>query len=150
MNILGISGQERAAAAALVQNGRVVAAIEEEKLARIRHIGMNYAGGLPQRAVQFCLDRAGLRFDQLDVVAYYLEPYKLFHREIAFNSTHATQALDAEAVEDFPSYFVDSLNGLKQRLRTRRLIESRLPANGKFVIVPHHLAHGASAFYASG
>ena len=46
MNILGISGQEKDAAAALVQDGRVVAAIEEEKLARIRHVGMNYAGGL--------------------------------------------------------------------------------------------------------
>ncbi|HKP13218.1 MAG TPA: carbamoyltransferase N-terminal domain-containing protein, partial [Blastocatellia bacterium] len=149
MNILGISGQERAAAAALVQNGRVVAAIEEEKLARIRHVGMNYVGGLPQRAVQFCLDRAGIRFEQIHVVAYYLDSYKLFHREIAFNSTHATQASDTEAIEDFPPYFVDSLNALKQRLRTRRLIQARLPA-GKFVAVPHHLAHGASAFYASG
>jgi carbamoyltransferase len=150
MNILGISGQERDAAAALVQNGRVVAAIEEEKLARIRHVGMNYAGGLPQRAIQFCLERAGIGFHQVDVVAYYLEPYKLFHREIAFNSTRATQAPDADAIEDFPPYFVDSLNGLKQRQRTRRLIESRLSASGRFVVVPHHLAHGASAFYASG
>ena len=60
MNILGISGQERDAAAALVRDGRVVAAIEEEKLARIRHIGMNYAGGLPFRAIEFCLERAGI------------------------------------------------------------------------------------------
>jgi carbamoyltransferase len=150
MNILGISGQERDAAAALVQDGRVVAAIEEEKLTRIRHVGMNYAGGLPHRAIQFCLERAGITFEQLDLVAYYLEPYKLFHREIAFNSTRATRTLDAETIEDFPPYFVDSLNALKQRLRTRRLIESQLPASGKFVAVPHHLAHGASAFYASG
>jgi carbamoyltransferase len=150
MNILGISGQERDAAAALVQNGRVVAAIEEEKLARIRHVGMNYAGGLPYRAIQFCLERAGIGFEQLDVVAYYLEPYKLFHREIAYNSTRATQTLGSDTIEDFPPYFVDSLNGLKQRLRTKRLIESRLSASGKFVVVPHHLAHGASAFYASG
>ncbi|MEN3335229.1 MAG: carbamoyltransferase [Blastocatellia bacterium] len=150
MNILGISGQERDAAATLVQNGRVIAAIEEEKLARIRHVGMNYAGGLPHRAIQFCLERAGIAFAQLDVVAYYLEPYKRFHREIAFNSTRATQTPDAETIEDFPPYFVDSLNGLKQRLRTKRLIESGLSATGKFVVVPHHLAHGASAFYASG
>src|SRR5437868_2576388 len=115
MNILGLSGQERDAAAALVQGGRVVAAIEEEKLARIRHIGMNYAGGLPHRAIQFCLERAGIRFEQLDYVAYYLEPYKIFHRQIAFNSTRATQSTEADAIEDFPPYFVDSLNELKQR-----------------------------------
>src|SRR5437868_9330975 len=140
MNILGLSGQERDAAAALVQNGRVVAAIEEEKLARIRHVGMNYAGGLPQRAIQFCLERAGIAFEQLDYVAYYLEPYKLFHREIAYNSTRATQSLDAETIEDFPPYFVDSLNSLKQRLRTRRMIESRLSASGRFLTLPAHLA----------
>ncbi|MFL6277233.1 MAG: carbamoyltransferase [Blastocatellia bacterium] len=150
MNILGLSGQERDAAAALVQKGRVVAAIEEEKLARIRHIGMNYAGGLPQRAIQFCLERAGITYEQLDYIAYYLEPYKKFHREIAFSSTRATQALDADTIEDFPPYFVDSLNELKQRLRTRRMIESRLSAKGQFIAVPHHLAHGASSFYASG
>jgi carbamoyltransferase len=149
MNILGISGQERDAAAALIQDGRVVAAIEEEKLARIRHIGMTYAGGLPHRAIEFCLDRARVTFDQIDAVAYYLEPHKLFHREIAYNSSRATQAADAAVIEDFPPYFVDSLNGLKQRLRTRRLVESRL-SRGQFITVPHHLAHGASAFYASG
>jgi carbamoyltransferase len=150
MNILGISGQERDAAAALVQDGKVVAAIEEEKLARIRHIGINYAGGLPSRAIEFCLDRARINFDDLDYVAYYLEPHKLFHREIAFNSSRATHTPDPSFIEEFPPYFVDSLNGLKQRLRTKRLIESRLSSGGKFVAVAHHLAHGASAFYGSG
>src|ERR1044072_4286323 len=100
MNILGISGQERDAAAALVQDGRVVAAIEEEKLSRIRHVGMNYAGGLPRRAIAFWLGRGAGAFKDIDCVAYYLEPHKLFHREIAFNSSRATQALDADAIED--------------------------------------------------
>jgi len=150
MNILGISGQERDAAAALVQDGRVVAAIEEEKLARIRHIGMNYAGGLPFRAIEFCLERAGIAFDKIDCVAYYLEPHKRFHREIAFNSSRAINAAEQGSIEGFPPYFVDSLNDLKQRLRTRRLVESQLSSKGSLIEVPHHLAHGASAFFASG
>lgn len=150
MNILGISGQERDAAAALIQNGRVVAAIEEEKLARIRHIGMNYAGGLPFRAIEFCLERGGIGFDKIDCVAYYLEPHKRFHREIAFNSRLAIGAADDASIEEFPPYFVESLNDLKQRLRTRRIVEARLARNAKFTEVPHQLAHGASAFYASG
>src|SRR5262249_27557003 len=150
MNILGISGQERDAAAALIQDGRIVAAIEEEKLARIRHVGMNYAGGLPQRAIDFCLERGGIKFDNLDCVAYYLEPHKLFHREVAFESSRATQLSAASPIEEFPPYFVDSLNGLKQRLRTRRMVEERLMGKGRFVTVDHHLAHAASAFYASG
>jgi carbamoyltransferase len=150
MNILGISGQEKDAAAALVQDGRVVAAIEEEKLARIRHIGMNYAGGLPHRAIAFCLERGGVAFKDIDCVAYYLEPHKLFHREIAFNSSRATRMPDSAVIEDFPPYFVESLNGLKQRLRTKRLVEAELSPRGRFIAVGHHLAHGASAFYASG
>jgi len=150
MNILGISGQERDAAAALVQDGRVVAAIEEEKLARIRHVGMNYAGGLPFRAIEFCLERGGIGFDKIDYVAYYLEPHKRFHREIAFNSSRAINAAEQGSIEEFPPYFVESLNDLKQRLRTRRLAESQLTAGSQFVEVPHQLAHGASAFFASG
>ena len=150
MNILGISGQERDAAAALVQDGRVVAAIEEEKLARIRHIGMNYAGGLPFRAIEFCLERGGIGFDKIDYVAYYLEPHKRFHREIAFNSSRAINAAEQGSIEEFPPYFVESLNDLKQRLRTRRLVESQLTAGGQFVEVPHQLSHGASTFFASG
>jgi carbamoyltransferase len=148
MNILGISGQERDAAAGLVQDGRVVAAIEEEKLARIRHIGMNYAGGLPFRAIEFCLERAGVGFEKIDCVAYYLEPHKRFHREIAFNSSRAIKA--ADNIEEFPPYFVEGLNDLKQRLKTRRLAEARLSKQGQFIEVPHQLAHGASAFYSSG
>ena len=124
MNILGISGQERDAAAALVQDGRVVAAIEEEKLSRIRHIGMNYAGGLPYRAIEFCLERAGIAFDKIDYVAYYLEPNRRFHREIAFNSSRAIDAAAQGSIEGFPPYFVESLNDLKQRQRTRRIVES--------------------------
>ena len=150
MNILGISGQERDAAATLVQDGRVVAAIEEEKLARIRHVGMNYAGGLPYRAIEFCLERAGIGFDKIDYVAYYLEPNRRFHREIAFNSSRAIDAAAQGSIEEFPPYFVESLNDLKQRQRTRRIVESLLSTSGKFLEVPHHLAHGASAFFASG
>src|SRR6185436_4368325 len=150
MNILGISGQERDAAAALVKDGRVIAAIEEEKLSRIRHIGMNYAGGMPFRAIEFCLERGAISFYKIDYVAYYLEPHKRFHREIAFNSARAIDSADHGSIEEFPPYFVESLNGLKQVLKTRRLVEARLSPNAKFIAVSHHLANGASAFYASG
>lgn len=150
MNILGISGQESDAAAALVIDGEVVAAIEEEKLARIRYVGMNYTGGLPERAIEFCLERAGIKFDNIDYVAYYLEPEKLFQREIAF---HTTRSLDEPIIgspEAFPGYFVESLNDLRQRLATKRVIESKLKEPGRFIAVNHHLAHAASAFFASG
>src|SRR5215212_6294535 len=150
MYILGISGQERNAAAALICDGEVVAAIEEDSLARIRHVGMTYNGGAPHRAIQFCLARGGIRFDQLDYVAYYLDSHKLFRRETEFYASHGIQQSDASPDGYFPPYFVDSLNGMRERLKTRRMIEARLSPKARFVVVDHQLAHGASAFYPSG
>jgi carbamoyltransferase len=150
MNILGISGQQRDAAAALLRGGKVVAAIEEEKLSRVRHIGIEYAGGLPNHAIDFCLESSGITFAEIDYVAYYLEPQKLFHREMAFRSSHALDEMQSTATESVPDYFVETLNGLRERLKTRQLAEARLSDAGKFVEVNHHLAHAASAFYASG
>jgi carbamoyltransferase len=150
MNILGISGQERDAAAALVRDGKVVAAIEEEKLSRVRHIGIEYAGGLPNQAIAFCLEKAGLTFAEIDYVAYYLEPQKLFHREMAFRSSHALDVPQSSSAESVPDYFVETLNDLRQRQKTRQLAEAKLTDKGKFIEVNHQQAHAASAFYASG
>ena len=150
MYILGISGQERNAAAALICDGQVVAAIAEDDLTRIRHVGMTEAGGLPFRAIDFCLERAGIRFDQLDFVAYYLDAYKLFRREIKFHSSRALQQPLASPDGVLPGYIVDSLNRLKERARTLGLIESRLSPKGRLIVVDHQIAHGASAFYPSG
>ncbi|HWP42826.1 MAG TPA: carbamoyltransferase N-terminal domain-containing protein, partial [Blastocatellia bacterium] len=149
-NILGISGQERDAAAALVSDGKLVAAIEEEKLSRIRHVGMNYQGGLPYQAIRFCLDQGKIGFEDIDYIAYYLEPERLFHRTVAFYSSRAIHVPDPGSMEAFPNYFVEALDGLRQRLKTRSLAESLTGGRGRLVEVNHHLAHGASAFFASG
>ena len=150
MNILGISGQERDAAAALVRDGDVIAAIEEEKLSRVRHVGMNYGGGLPNQAIAFCLERGGITFADVDCVAYYLEPQKLFHREMAFRAAHALDEPQTTTSEAVPDYFVETLNSLRERLKTRQLIEAQLTNQAAFVEVNHQLAHAASAFYVSG
>ncbi len=150
MNILGISGQEKDAAAALVQDGKVVAAIEEEKLSRVRHIGMSYGGGLPLQAIEFCLERAGISFEQIDFVAYYLEPQKLFHREMAFRAAHAGDVQATPTTEAMPDYFVETLNALRERVKTRQLVEAHLGGRGEFIEVNHQMAHAASAFFASG
>jgi carbamoyltransferase len=150
MYILGISGQERDAAAALVCDGRVVAAVEEDNLTRVRHVGITRNGGLPYYSIEFCLKRAGIRLDQLDFVAYYIDSQKLFRREAAFQAAYDVQESEASNEAIFPSHFIDSLYSQKERLRTRRLIESRLSPQARFIIVDHQIAHGASAFYPSG
>lgn len=150
MNILGISGQERDAAAALIRDGEVIAAIEEEKLSRVRHVGMNYGGGLPHQAIAFCLERGGITFADVDCVAYYLEPPKLFHREMAFRASHALDEPQPATAESVPNYFVETLNSLREHQKTRQLIEAQLSNKEAFIEVNHQLAHAASAFYVSG
>ena len=150
MIILGISGQEKDAAAALVRDGRVVAVIEEEKLARVRHVGMVYSGGLPYRAIEFCLGRAGIGIEEVDCIAYYMEPRKLFHREVAFHSSAAIDAPVEQSSDGLPGYFVESLNDLRERLKTNRLAEDLLAGRGNLIQVNFQLAQAASAFYPSG
>src|SRR5262252_1762612 len=126
MNILGVAGQDRDAAAALIRDGEVLAAIEEEKLARIRHIGISYAGGLPLRAIDFCLQRGGIGFDDIDYIAYYLEPYKLLRGSIRFRAARALLSPGISSLQAFPYYMVDSLNSLRQHTKTRHLALARL------------------------
>ena len=68
MKVLGISGKERHAAAAVSIDGVVVAAASEESFARVPHIGYRHTGGYPLSAIDACLTRAGLTFDELDRV----------------------------------------------------------------------------------
>ncbi|HEX6765115.1 MAG TPA: carbamoyltransferase N-terminal domain-containing protein, partial [Polyangiaceae bacterium] len=73
--VLGISGLYHDAAAALVVDGRVVAAIHEERLDRIKH-----SGGLPERAARACLELGGIDAKALDAVVFYEEPFPKFER----------------------------------------------------------------------
>jgi len=150
MKILGISGQDRDAAAALVCDGQVIAAIEEEKLSRVRHVGISYAGGLPMRAIQHCLETAGVDFDRIDYIAYYTEPRKLFARNLTFRASRVLRAPSLSSLEAFPYYLVDSLNNFRQRVRTSVMARQRLSPQGRVVSLNHQMAHAASAFYASG
>ena len=150
MIILGISGQDRDAAAALVRDGLVVAAIEEEKLSRVRHVGISYAGGLPTRAIQHCLEAAGVGFEGVDYIAYYTEPRRLFARNLAFRASRVLLAPGMASLEAFPYYLVDSLNSFRQRVRTSVMARERLSPQGRFVNLNHQMAHAGSAFYASG
>ncbi len=73
--ILGISAFYHDSAAALVVDGEVVAAAQEERFTRKKH-----DEGFPQHAIEFCLREAGLRADQLDYVGFYDKPFLKFER----------------------------------------------------------------------
>jgi carbamoyltransferase len=145
MYILGISGHQRDAAAALLKDGRVVAAIEEEKLARVKRIGINQCGGLPYQSIGYCLGAAGIGIDQVDYVTYYLKPRRLFNRQMEFS-----ERFMPEDVPGDNDYAVAIANEYHGRMKTRRLIKRLLDERSKVVAIDHQLAHAASSFYLSG
>ncbi|MCI0660654.1 MAG: hypothetical protein L0220_06230 [Acidobacteria bacterium] len=145
MYILGISGHQRDAAAALIRNGRIVAAIEEEKLARINRIGASQSGGLPYMAIGYCLEAAGIGIEDVPYVTYDHKPRRLLKRATEFNQKY-TPENDTNTID----HNAANLYEFHDRMKSLSLMGQLLNGQGKTVTVDHQLAHAASAFYPSG
>ncbi|RMG40402.1 MAG: hypothetical protein D6725_03500 [Planctomycetota bacterium] len=135
--ILGISALYHDSAAALVVDGRIVAAAQEERFTRVKH-----DPSFPTHAIAYCLREAGLTPGELDYVGFYDKPLLKFDR---FLETHL-----AFAPVGFLS-FVNSVPAyLKTHLHVRRRIGRELPGYRRQVVFPeHHVSHAASAFFPS-
>ena len=139
MNILGINSVFHESAAALVLDGEVVAACEEERFTRIKHAKeprVDNPHVLPENAIRFCLDHAGLGAREIDRVAYSFDPRlrrATFRAEWWFDSAWEPTFLQ----------HLDKVGDEAGRILGRRVGRAL-----KFV--PHHLAHAASAYYPSG
>ncbi|MBP1599719.1 MAG: Carbamoyltransferase, partial [Acidobacteria bacterium] len=116
MNILGISAYYHDAAAALVVDGEIVAAAQEERFTRVKH-----DPGFPTNAVRFCVDFAGLRPDQLDCIAFYDKPFLKFERLL--------ETYLAFAPRGFTSFRQALPVWIKEKLFQKRLLASQLGAN---------------------
>jgi len=137
MNILGISCFFHDAAAALVQDGIVTAAAEEERFSRIKH-----DAGFPLRAIEFCLRTGKVRAEDLDWVVFYEKPFLKLDR------------LLMSTLQTFPRSFrlfrESMVRWLGEKLWVKGLIARRtgIPAE-KILFSSHHMSHAASAFYPS-
>ncbi len=137
MNILGVSCYFHDAAAALLRDGQLVAAAEEERFSRVKH-----DFGFPERAMRFCLDRGGLTPADLDYVAFFEKPFVKFERilQTAVATVPRSGAVFRRALT---TWLLDKL-WVKNRLREFLRIEP-----SKILFVEHHLSHAASAFFCS-
>jgi carbamoyltransferase len=136
--ILGISAFYHDSAAALVVDGEIVAAAQEERFTRKKH-----DPAFPSRAVAYCLAEAGLRPDQVDYVAFYDKPLTKFERLL--------ETYLAFAPEGFRSFAMAMPLWLKDKLHMRRTIRAGLggPTRARLVFTDHHESHAASAFFPS-
>ena len=136
--ILGISAFYHDSAAALVVDGEIVAAAQEERFTRKKH-----DAGFPVRAIEYCLEAGGVRPDQLDYVGFYDKPLLKFERLL--------ETYLAYAPRGFRSFLTAMPVWLKQKLYLRREIRKGLGASFRkgCVFTEHHESHAASAFFPS-
>jgi|CZKU01.1.fsa_nt_gi carbamoyltransferase len=136
--VLGISAFYHDSAAALVVDGKIVAAAQEERFTRTKH-----DPSFPALAIDYCLREAGLDADQLDYVGFYDKPLLKFERMLATHLSYAPRSLDS-FLKAMPLWF-------RQKLFLPRAMSRGLRGRYRkpFVFAEHHESHAASAFYPS-
>ena len=136
MYILGVSCFYHDSSAALLKDGKIIAAAQEERWTRKKH-----DFSFPENAIKYCLQEAGITIAEVDAVGFYEKPLLKFER------------LLQSGLETFPkSYkvFIQALpNWITEKLRVPNIIRKKHKYDGKIFYVEHHLAHAASAFHAS-
>jgi carbamoyltransferase len=143
MKILGISAFYHDSAAALVVDGQIAAAAQEERFSRRKHDSR-----FPHLAIEYCLGEAGLRPSDLDSVVFYDKPFLKFERLL--------ETYLMLAPEGFSSFRMALPLWIREKLFQKNLIHSELkkfdPSQDwtqKLLFTEHHLSHAASAFYPS-
>jgi carbamoyltransferase len=137
-NVLGLSFFYHDSAAALVRDGRVVAAAAEERFCRRKH-----TSEFPKRAIEYCLEAGSLRtINDLDAIVFYEKPVMKLHRIVESLAAVWPRGLSAFA-RQVPAFLSAKFNVLRQ-------VEKSLPGyRGQVLFAEHHRSHAASAFYCS-
>src|SRR6185312_4192299 len=137
MRILGISAFYHDSAAALVQDGDIVAAAQEERFSRKKHDAR-----FPKHAVAYCLSQAGLKLNDLDFVVFYDKPFLKFERLL--------ETYLALAPRGFQSFRMSIPLWVREKLFQKKLLfkhlkeaagEADFDANNKLLFTEHHLSH---------
>ena len=143
MRILGISAFYHDSAAALVEDGHIIAAAQEERFTRKKQDAR-----YPENAIRYCLDEGGLTLDELDYIVFYEKPFVKFERLL--------ETYLAFAPRGFASFRMALPLWLKEKLFQKDLLGKRLKARApdfdwqhKLLFAEHHQSHAASAFYPS-
>ena len=136
MNILGISCFYHDAAAAIIRDGQIVAAAQEERFTRLKH-----DAEFPVHAINYCLRQAGISAGELDYVGFYDKPFIKFERLL--------YTYLATFPKSLPSFLKAMPVWLKDKLWIPQLIRNELDYDGPILFSEHHQSHAASAFLVS-
>ncbi len=139
--VLGISAFYHDSAAALIQDGKIIAAAQEERFTRKKH-----DDSFPVNAIQYCLEEAGIDANALECVVFYDKPFIKFERLLETYHAFAPKGL-ISFINAIPVW-------LKDKLFMKSIVQKQLKAIGLTANIPilfteHHLSHAASAFFPS-
>ncbi len=136
MYILGISCYYHDSAACLLKDGKIIAAAAEERFTRKKH-----DNSFPINAINFCLNFAKIKPNDVDYIAFYEKPFQKFDRIIT------------TAVKTYPYGFINFYKALPEwittKLRLPKTIRKKLRYNNELFFINHHLSHASSAFFLS-
>jgi carbamoyltransferase len=142
MYILGLTTLGDSAAA-LIKDGELVAAAEEERFSRVKH-----HAGFPYRSIQFCLDQAGITLKDVEHVGHYWKPWILRHKAAqAARSALISRDMFKARADRGIAQVSNSYLGMFRH--PKRLRDQFGPSNFKFHFIEHHQSHAASAFFVS-
>jgi len=136
MYVLGLSCYYHDSAAALLKNGRLIAAAAQERFSRVKH-----DPSFPLQAINYCLTSQKIKAQDLDCIGFYEQPFAKFDRVLS------------QHIQEFPrsrDSFISTLPAwTSQRLQLKRTLKTTLGYSGRLEYVPHHLAHAAAAYLVS-
>ena len=143
MRILGISAFYHDSACALIEDGEILAAAQEERFSRKKH-----DSGFPAGAVAYCLGEGGCRLDKVDYVVFYEKPFLKFERLLETYLRFAPRGLESFQTA-LPLW-------IHERMLQRQLLKQKLEPFGshfdwesRLLFTEHHVSHAASAFFPS-
>ena len=141
--ILGISAFYHDSAAALIEDGFIVAAAQEERFTRKKH-----TADFPVNAIKYCLQKSALSLKNIDAVVFYEKPFLKFERLLETYYAFAPKGI-ASFLKSMPVWIHDKLFLKNKIYKGLKEIELFNKNDFKLLCSEHHLSHAASAFYAS-
>ncbi len=139
MYILGVSALYHDSAVALIQDGKIIAAAQEERFTRKKH-----DSHIPENAMKYCLKEAGISAEELDAVVYYDNPFFMIDR---FMSNVAYLGEECESLLDNSFDMIFSWKiWIHEKIKS---VLGTLGKHDKLLVTKHHISHAASAFYPS-
>lgn len=136
MYILGISCYYHDASAAIIKDGQLVAAVEEERFTRKKHDTI-----FPINSIRYCLKEAGITINDVAYIGFYEKPMLKFERILS------------QLIETFPksfwTFYKTIPSWINEKLRIPKTVKKKLGYKGDVLFIEHHLAHAASAYLVS-